>query len=186
MCFCLNAHHARVRGTRRRRRSNNRAESQAPKRKLPIDSNRKWGHSAPWETLRPRLWGDCCIIIIFCTGLGKKNRNKTHKACFTHFTSAAHIYFNVHMIYNRLHLDFFTNSTKVFTSVPLCLPDRKGKTEYRSNFRSPLQYSYRDGAWAKIKTAKEEVSFWKKKKSMGKIHRKLHLILIWHKKMLNV
>uniref|UniRef100_A0A671QRQ6 Nuclear protein MDM1 n=1 Tax=Sinocyclocheilus anshuiensis TaxID=1608454 RepID=A0A671QRQ6_9TELE len=34
---------------------------------------------------------------------------------------------------------------------------RKGKTEYRSNFRSPLQYSYRDGAWVKIKTAKEEV-----------------------------
>ncbi|XP_058629526.1 nuclear protein MDM1 isoform X4 [Onychostoma macrolepis] len=34
---------------------------------------------------------------------------------------------------------------------------RKGKTEYRSNFLSPLQYSYRDGAWAKIKTAKEEV-----------------------------
>ncbi|KAI2665446.1 Nuclear protein MDM1 [Labeo rohita] len=34
---------------------------------------------------------------------------------------------------------------------------RKVKTEYRSNFRSPLQYSYRDGAWVKIKTAKEEV-----------------------------
>ncbi|XP_016390335.1 nuclear protein MDM1-like isoform X2 [Sinocyclocheilus rhinocerous] len=34
---------------------------------------------------------------------------------------------------------------------------RKGKTEYRSNFRSPLQYSYRDGAWVKIKTANEEV-----------------------------
>ncbi|XP_016130327.1 nuclear protein MDM1-like [Sinocyclocheilus grahami] len=33
---------------------------------------------------------------------------------------------------------------------------RKGKTEYRSNFRSPLQYSYRDGAWVKIKTANEE------------------------------
>uniref|UniRef100_A0A8C2G050 Nuclear protein MDM1 n=1 Tax=Cyprinus carpio TaxID=7962 RepID=A0A8C2G050_CYPCA len=34
---------------------------------------------------------------------------------------------------------------------------RKGKTEYRSNFGSPLQYSYRDGAWVKIKTANEEV-----------------------------
>uniref|UniRef100_A0A9J7ZDM6 Nuclear protein MDM1 n=1 Tax=Cyprinus carpio carpio TaxID=630221 RepID=A0A9J7ZDM6_CYPCA len=34
---------------------------------------------------------------------------------------------------------------------------RKVKTEYKSNFRSPLQYSYRDGAWVKIKTAKEEV-----------------------------
>ncbi|XP_056311790.1 nuclear protein MDM1 isoform X2 [Danio aesculapii] len=34
---------------------------------------------------------------------------------------------------------------------------RKVKTEYRSNFRSPLQYSYRDGAWLKIKSAKEEV-----------------------------
>lgn len=33
---------------------------------------------------------------------------------------------------------------------------RKGKTEYRSNFRSPLQYSYKDGAWLKIKSAKEE------------------------------
>ncbi|KTG39345.1 hypothetical protein cypCar_00005059 [Cyprinus carpio] len=33
---------------------------------------------------------------------------------------------------------------------------RKGKTEYRSNFGSPLQYSYRDGAWVKIKTANEE------------------------------
>uniref|UniRef100_A0A8C2F156 Nuclear protein MDM1 n=1 Tax=Cyprinus carpio TaxID=7962 RepID=A0A8C2F156_CYPCA len=33
---------------------------------------------------------------------------------------------------------------------------RKVKTEYKSNFRSPLQYSYRDGAWVKIKTAKEE------------------------------
>ncbi|KAK2892838.1 hypothetical protein Q8A67_012826 [Cirrhinus molitorella] len=33
---------------------------------------------------------------------------------------------------------------------------RKVKTEYRSNFRSPLQYNYRDGAWVKIKTAKEE------------------------------
>ncbi|XP_068075747.1 nuclear protein MDM1 isoform X11 [Danio rerio] len=34
---------------------------------------------------------------------------------------------------------------------------RKGKTEYRSNFHSPLQYSYKDGAWLKIKSAKEEV-----------------------------
>uniref|UniRef100_A0A8C1IPY8 Nuclear protein MDM1 n=1 Tax=Cyprinus carpio TaxID=7962 RepID=A0A8C1IPY8_CYPCA len=34
---------------------------------------------------------------------------------------------------------------------------RKVKTEYKSNFRSPLEYSYRDGAWVKIKTAKEEV-----------------------------
>ncbi|XP_073694484.1 nuclear protein MDM1 isoform X2 [Garra rufa] len=34
---------------------------------------------------------------------------------------------------------------------------RKVKTEYRSNFRSPLQYSYRDGAREKIKTEKEEV-----------------------------
>uniref|UniRef100_A0A673L9N5 Nuclear protein MDM1 n=1 Tax=Sinocyclocheilus rhinocerous TaxID=307959 RepID=A0A673L9N5_9TELE len=34
---------------------------------------------------------------------------------------------------------------------------RKMKTEYKSNFRSPLQYSYGDGAWVKIKTAKEEV-----------------------------
>ncbi|XP_059361101.1 nuclear protein MDM1-like [Carassius carassius] len=33
---------------------------------------------------------------------------------------------------------------------------RKVKTEYESNFRSPLQYSYRDGAWVKIKTAKDE------------------------------
>ncbi|XP_073802251.1 nuclear protein MDM1 isoform X10 [Danio rerio] len=33
---------------------------------------------------------------------------------------------------------------------------RKGKTEYRSNFHSPLQYSYKDGAWLKIKSAKEE------------------------------
>ncbi|TRY93010.1 hypothetical protein DNTS_030079 [Danionella cerebrum] len=28
---------------------------------------------------------------------------------------------------------------------------RKLKTEYRANFRSPVQYSYRDGAWVKIK-----------------------------------
>uniref|UniRef100_A0A671N158 Nuclear protein MDM1 n=1 Tax=Sinocyclocheilus anshuiensis TaxID=1608454 RepID=A0A671N158_9TELE len=34
---------------------------------------------------------------------------------------------------------------------------RKMKTEYKSNFRSPLQYSYGDEAWVKIKTAKEEV-----------------------------
>ncbi|XP_043093449.1 nuclear protein MDM1 isoform X2 [Puntigrus tetrazona] len=34
---------------------------------------------------------------------------------------------------------------------------RKVKTEYRSNFRSPLQYSYRDGEWVKTKTPKEEV-----------------------------
>ncbi|XP_016141273.1 nuclear protein MDM1 [Sinocyclocheilus grahami] len=34
---------------------------------------------------------------------------------------------------------------------------RKMKTEYKSNFRSPLQYSNGDGAWVKIKTAKEEV-----------------------------
>ncbi|XP_026085188.1 nuclear protein MDM1-like [Carassius auratus] len=33
---------------------------------------------------------------------------------------------------------------------------RKEKTEYRSNFGSPLQYSYRDGRWVKIKTANEE------------------------------
>ncbi|XP_052435838.1 nuclear protein MDM1 isoform X5 [Carassius gibelio] len=33
---------------------------------------------------------------------------------------------------------------------------RKVKTEYESNFRSPLQYCYRDGAWVKIKTAKDE------------------------------
>lgn len=74
------------------------------------------------------------------------------------------------MIYNRLQ---FTNSTKVFSSVPLCLPDRKGKTEYRSNFGSPLQYSYRDGAWVKIKTANEEVSFWKMKKIYGKRPQKI-------------
>ncbi|XP_051974615.1 nuclear protein MDM1 isoform X2 [Xyrauchen texanus] len=34
---------------------------------------------------------------------------------------------------------------------------RKVKTEYRSNFRSPLQYSYRHGEWVKSKAAKEEV-----------------------------
>ncbi|XP_051543995.1 nuclear protein MDM1-like isoform X2 [Myxocyprinus asiaticus] len=34
---------------------------------------------------------------------------------------------------------------------------RKVKTEYRSNFRSPLQYSYRDGEWVKAKAANEEV-----------------------------
>lgn len=33
---------------------------------------------------------------------------------------------------------------------------RKVKTEYRSNFRSPVQYSYRDKAWVKIRPAKEE------------------------------
>ncbi|XP_067247097.1 nuclear protein MDM1 isoform X1 [Chanodichthys erythropterus] len=35
-------------------------------------------------------------------------------------------------------------------------PMRKVKTEYRSNFRSPLQYSYKDGAWVKVRTAEEE------------------------------
>lgn len=34
---------------------------------------------------------------------------------------------------------------------------RKVKTEYRSNFRSPLQYNYRDGVWVKARTGKEEV-----------------------------
>ncbi|XDV24907.1 hypothetical protein PO909_028934 [Leuciscus waleckii] len=34
---------------------------------------------------------------------------------------------------------------------------RKVKTEYRSNFRSPVQYSYRDKAWVKIRPSKEEV-----------------------------
>ncbi|XP_039524095.1 nuclear protein MDM1 isoform X6 [Pimephales promelas] len=34
---------------------------------------------------------------------------------------------------------------------------RKVKTEYRSNFRSPIQYSYRDKAWVKVRPAKEEV-----------------------------
>ncbi|XP_039524094.1 nuclear protein MDM1 isoform X5 [Pimephales promelas] len=33
---------------------------------------------------------------------------------------------------------------------------RKVKTEYRSNFRSPIQYSYRDKAWVKVRPAKEE------------------------------
>lgn len=33
---------------------------------------------------------------------------------------------------------------------------RKTKTEYRSNFRSPLQYCYRDGAWVKARTAQVE------------------------------
>ncbi|XDV24904.1 hypothetical protein PO909_028934 [Leuciscus waleckii] len=33
---------------------------------------------------------------------------------------------------------------------------RKVKTEYRSNFRSPVQYSYRDKAWVKIRPSKEE------------------------------
>nr|XP_055046560.1 nuclear protein MDM1 isoform X1 [Misgurnus anguillicaudatus]XP_055046562.1 nuclear protein MDM1 isoform X1 [Misgurnus anguillicaudatus]XP_055046563.1 nuclear protein MDM1 isoform X1 [Misgurnus anguillicaudatus] len=38
---------------------------------------------------------------------------------------------------------------------------REVKTEYRSNFRSPLQYSYRDGAWVKNKTANlEECEHW--------------------------
>ncbi|CAM4564814.1 unnamed protein product [Leuciscus chuanchicus] len=34
---------------------------------------------------------------------------------------------------------------------------RKVKTEYRSNFCSPVQYSYRDKAWVKIRPSKEEV-----------------------------
>ncbi|XP_046729899.1 nuclear protein MDM1 isoform X2 [Silurus meridionalis] len=34
---------------------------------------------------------------------------------------------------------------------------RKAKTEYSSNFRSPFQYCYRDGAWVKSKTVGEEV-----------------------------
>ncbi|XP_058273618.1 nuclear protein MDM1 isoform X2 [Hemibagrus wyckioides] len=34
---------------------------------------------------------------------------------------------------------------------------RKLKTEYSSNFRSPLQYSYRDGAWVRVRTVGEEV-----------------------------
>ncbi|XP_026857962.2 nuclear protein MDM1 isoform X2 [Electrophorus electricus] len=34
---------------------------------------------------------------------------------------------------------------------------RKAKTEYSSNFRSPLQYHYRDGAWVKLRTLGEEV-----------------------------
>ncbi|XP_057180099.1 nuclear protein MDM1 isoform X3 [Triplophysa rosa] len=34
---------------------------------------------------------------------------------------------------------------------------RKAKTEYSSNFRSPLQYCYRDGAWVKARTAQVEV-----------------------------
>uniref|UniRef100_A0A4W4DME3 Nuclear protein MDM1 n=1 Tax=Electrophorus electricus TaxID=8005 RepID=A0A4W4DME3_ELEEL len=33
----------------------------------------------------------------------------------------------------------------------------KAKTEYSSNFRSPLQYHYRDGAWVKLRTLGEEV-----------------------------
>ncbi|KAI4876056.1 hypothetical protein NFI96_030105 [Prochilodus magdalenae] len=34
---------------------------------------------------------------------------------------------------------------------------RKVKTEYTSNFRSPLQYCYRDGVWVRSKTLGEEV-----------------------------
>ncbi|XP_076861111.1 nuclear protein MDM1 isoform X2 [Brachyhypopomus gauderio] len=34
---------------------------------------------------------------------------------------------------------------------------RKAKTEYSTNFRSPLQYCYRDGVWAKTGTRGEEV-----------------------------
>ncbi|XP_067284183.1 nuclear protein MDM1 isoform X5 [Pseudorasbora parva] len=34
---------------------------------------------------------------------------------------------------------------------------RKVNTEYRSNFRSPLQYNYGDGVWVKARTANEEV-----------------------------
>lgn len=34
---------------------------------------------------------------------------------------------------------------------------RKVKTEYSSNFRSPLQYCYRDGAWVRSRTLGEEV-----------------------------
>ncbi|XP_056603509.1 nuclear protein MDM1 isoform X2 [Triplophysa dalaica] len=33
---------------------------------------------------------------------------------------------------------------------------RKANTEYSSNFRSPLQYCYRDGAWVKARTAQVE------------------------------
>ncbi|KAA0720940.1 Nuclear protein MDM1 [Triplophysa tibetana] len=34
---------------------------------------------------------------------------------------------------------------------------RKANTEYSSNFRSPLQYCYRDGTWVKARTAQVEV-----------------------------
>ncbi|KAI5094041.1 nuclear protein MDM1 isoform X4, partial [Silurus meridionalis] len=37
---------------------------------------------------------------------------------------------------------------------------RKAKTEYSSNFRSPFQYCYRDGAWVKSKTVGEEDHKW--------------------------
>ncbi|MCJ8743365.1 hypothetical protein PDJAM_G00093210 [Pangasius djambal] len=37
---------------------------------------------------------------------------------------------------------------------------RKVKTEYSSNFRSPLQYYYRDGVWVRSRTAGEEGHEW--------------------------
>ncbi|XP_018611199.2 nuclear protein MDM1 isoform X1 [Scleropages formosus] len=36
------------------------------------------------------------------------------------------------------------------------LEDRKLKTEYNSNYRSPLQYRYKDGIWMKARTAGDE------------------------------
>uniref|UniRef100_A0A4W5K4L4 Nuclear protein MDM1 n=1 Tax=Hucho hucho TaxID=62062 RepID=A0A4W5K4L4_9TELE len=37
------------------------------------------------------------------------------------------------------------------------LPHRKVKSEYNANFRSPLNYMYKDGAWVKATTVGEEV-----------------------------
>ncbi|KAM9403452.1 nuclear protein MDM1 isoform 4-T4 [Salvelinus alpinus] len=43
------------------------------------------------------------------------------------------------------------------------LPHRKVKSEYNANFRSPLNYIYKDGAWVKATTVGEEVRELRKK-----------------------
>lgn len=125
--FCLNAHHTRIRGRKRR---GNVVESQAPKRKWANHSqssnDRKWGRPVTRETLHPKLQD---------LGMGLKQIKASQG-----FPQIVFL------------------SIKVKNPHPLFLSHRKAKTEYRSNFRSPLQYCYKDGAWVKARTAQVEVS----------------------------